>query len=210
MSIIFPMILGPGFLQQQVSSHAYNAPLTLLANQGRAISAETQSWENLPFCRIAVKCSPNSCFSTQAISGFLGSKQRRVRKEVQGRACRLWRTGTPVHAAEPKSAHAQPSPTPTQTQVTRAPGEADSGGREAPSPTAPGDDPGGLPATLPCPGPTDGLLHPQLPLCPHFFLPVFPQDHSSKSDFSERPRECPAGHIAATPPPSALLAQLFF
>lgn len=106
MSIIFPMILVPVFSQQQVSSRAYNAPLTLLANQGRAISAETQSWENLPFCRIAVKCSPNSCFSTQAISGFLGSKQRRVRKEVQGRACRPWRTGTPVHAAEPKSAHA--------------------------------------------------------------------------------------------------------
>lgn len=31
----------------------------------------------IPFCKIAVKCSPSSCFSTQAISGFL-NKERKV------------------------------------------------------------------------------------------------------------------------------------
>lgn len=27
--------------------------------------------KKIPFCKIADKCSPSSCFSTQAISGFL-------------------------------------------------------------------------------------------------------------------------------------------
>ena len=34
-------------------------------------SEQAREAGSLPFCRIAVRCSPKSCFSTQAISGFL-------------------------------------------------------------------------------------------------------------------------------------------
>lgn len=43
---------------------------------------------SVPFCRVAVRCSPSSCFSTVAMSDFLrGGGGRKVRLHVNPRLC---------------------------------------------------------------------------------------------------------------------------
>jgi hypothetical protein len=63
--------------------------------------------KNIPFCRIAVKCSPKSCFSTQAISGFLEKPKRTSVKKESGWIGQVKpRAGQPAHS---QAAHREKS-----------------------------------------------------------------------------------------------------
>lgn len=58
--------------ETRARTHPQATPCLLVGGQHACPFAQRA----LPFCRIAVKCSPSSCFSTQAISGFLQRQQR--------------------------------------------------------------------------------------------------------------------------------------